>query len=90
MVFYSIDPGTDYYSIRQMLYKVNSTLPDSVESGDAVSGTLTAEDGYAIENVIIMMGGEDITDDAYTAGTGAVSIAAASGNIVVIATALEA
>lgn len=90
MVFYSIDPGTDYYSIRQMLYKVNSTLPDSVESGDAVSGTLTAEDGYAIENVIIMMGGEDVTDDVYTAGTGAVSIAAASGNIVVIATALEA
>ena len=90
MVFYSIDPGTDYYSIRQMLYKVNSTLPDSVESGDAVSGTLTAEDGYAIENVIVMMGGEDVTDDAYDSSTGAVSIAAASGNIVVIATALEA
>lgn len=90
MVFYSIDPGTDYFSIRQTLYKVNSTLPDSVESGDPVSGTLTAEDGYTIENVIIMMGGEDITSDAYTAGTGAVSIASASGNIVVIATALEA
>lgn len=90
MVFYSIDPGDEYYSIRQTLFHVNSTLPDNVESGDPVSGTLTAEDGYAIENVIIMMGGEDITDDAYTSGTGAVSIAAASGNIVVIATALEA
>lgn len=90
MVFYSIDPGEDYFSIRQTLYKVNSTLPESVESGDAVNGVLTAEDGYAIKNVIIMMGGEDITDDVYTVGTGEVSIAAATGNIVVIATALEA
>ena len=69
---------------------VSITAQNSVESGDAVSGTLTAEDGYAIENVIIMMGGEDVTDDAYNLGTGAVSIASASGNIVVIATALEA
>lgn len=87
MVFYSIDPGEDFYSIQQTLFHVNSTLPDSVESGDAVSGTLTAEDGYEIENVIILMGGVDITSDAYSAGT--VSIAAATGDIKVFATAVE-
>ena len=88
MVFYSVDPGDEYYSIRQTLFNVTSTVPDNVESGEAVSGTLTAEDGYDIENVIVMMGGVDITDDAYTSGTGAISIAAASGNIIIFATAV--
>lgn len=88
MVFYSVDPGDEYYSIRQTLYNVNSTLPDSVEAGDDVSGTLTAEDGYEIASVIILMGNEDITADAYTEGTGAVSITGVSGNITVIATAV--
>ena len=89
MVFYSVDPGDEYYSIRQTLFHVNSTLPDSVEAGDAVSGTLTAEDGYTVENVIVMMGGVDVTNDVYTSGTGAVSIAEATGNIIVFATAVE-
>lgn len=90
MVFYSVDPGDEYYSIRQTLFHVNSTLPDSVESGDALSGTLTAEDGYAIENVIVMMGGEDVTSDAYASATGAISIANVSGDVIVYATATEA
>lgn len=89
MVFYSVDPGDEYYSIRQTLFNVNSTLPDSVEAGDAVSGTLTAEDGYTIESVVVMMGGVDVTSDVYTSGTGAVAIAEATGNIIVFATAVE-
>ena len=89
MVFYSVDPGDEYYNIRQTLFNVNSTIPDSVESGDPVSGTLTADDGYTMESVVIMMGGVDITSDAYTSNTGAVSIAAATGNIIVFATAVE-
>ena len=40
-------------------------------------------------SVIVMMGGVDVTSDAYTSGTGAVAIAEATGNIIVFATAVE-
>lgn len=88
MVFYSMDPDGTFFNIQQNLTHVTSSIEDiSVESGDALSGTLTADEGYTIENVIVMMGGEDVTDATYSAGS--ISIASVTGDVVIIATAVE-
>ena len=86
MEFYSIDGEDEFYSVKQTLAHVSSTYTErSVEAGGAFEATLTAAEGYTLDNVIVLMGGEDVTETAYNAGT--VSIAAASGDIQIIATA---
>jgi hypothetical protein len=89
MVFYSQDaPEGSTFKVSQTLAHVTSTFVDEyISSGDAFEATLTAEDTYTIENVVVMMAGEDITDTAYTSATGEVSIATVSGDIAIIATA---
>lgn len=89
MVIYSIDPSeVSVYTVLQKLINVTSSFTEnSVESGDAFAAELTANQGYTLGNVIVLMGGEDITATAYDAGD--VTIASVSGNIEIIATATE-
>ena len=78
------------YSITNNLTNVsNSNTDASADSGDAYTGTLSADAGYTIASVVITMGGVDITSTAYTSGTGAISIANVTGNIVITASATE-
>lgn len=88
MVFYSMDASEDVnFKVSQTLSHVTSTYTEHyVESGDAFTATLTADSGYTIDNVVVLMGGEDITSDAYNAGT--VTIASVAGDIVIVATAM--
>lgn len=89
MVFYSMDASEDTnYRVTQTLSHVTSSFDDTyVTSGDEFTAELTADTGYTISNVIVLMGGEDITDTAYSAGT--VTVASVTGDIVIIATATE-
>lgn len=78
------------YVVTQRLENVTSDFSDpSVPSGSAVEITLTAEAGYEMASVVVTMGGEDITADAYNAGTGKVTISAAAGTIIIVAAAVE-
>lgn len=70
-----------------LTHVTSSNQGRKVADGGAYSATLTAEDDYTISNVIVTMGGVDVTSTAYTAGTHAISIASVTGDIVVIATA---
>ena len=90
MVIYSLDPSeVSVYKVIQQLVNVTSTFDgNSATASSAFTATLTANEDYTMENVIVMMGGEDITDDAYTSDTGVVSIASVSGEIQIIATAV--
>lgn len=86
MEFYSADGDTEFYSVKQILSHITSNFTENgVEAGDPLTVTLTADEGYTIENAIVTMGGEDITETAYNAGT--VTIAEATGDIMIIATA---
>lgn len=86
MEFYSVDGDTEFYEVKQILSHITSSYTESgVEAGGALSVTLTADEDYTIENAIVTMGGEDITETAYSAGT--VTIAEATGDIMIIATA---
>lgn len=86
MEFYSVDGEEEFYSVKQILSHITSSYTENgVEVGDPLTVTLTADEGYTIENAIVTMGGEDITETAYNAGT--VTIAEATGDIMIIATA---
>lgn len=86
MEFYSVDGDTDFFKVKQTLSHVTSTYTDrAVEAGGSFTTTLTAAEDYTIENVIVLMGGEDVTESAYSAGT--VTIAEVTGDIQIIATA---
>lgn len=91
MKFYSQDPSeVTFYSVSQMLSHVDSTFTDhSINAGDNFATTLTAKSGYTISNVVVMVGGEDVTSDAYDSATGEVAVSSVDGNIVIIATAGE-
>ena len=91
MVFYSLDATeVTAYSVSQKLVNVTSTFEgNSVEANDDFTTTLAAKTGFDIANVIVMMGGEDVTESAYASATGIVTIASATGDIEIIATAVS-
>lgn len=78
------------YVVSQRLLNVTSDFTgDSVVAGEAVEIQLTADSGYTIAQVVVTMGGADVTADVYNAGTGEITITAATGTIIVTATAAE-
>lgn len=90
MVFYSADAEGVTYAITNTLSHVtNSNTATSIAENEAYTGTLTAASGYTMGAVTITMGGINITSQAYTAATGAISIANVTGNVVITATATE-
>lgn len=79
-----------YRNITNSLSHVsNSNAAVSVEDGAAYTATLTADSGYTMGNVAIHMGGTDITYTAYTASTGAISIASVTGDVTITAVATK-
>lgn len=87
MEFYSVDGDTEFFNVKQTLAHVTSSYTErAVEAGGEFEAELTAATGYTIENVVVLMGGEDITDTAYSNGT--VTIAETTGAIQIIATAV--
>lgn len=91
MVFYSQDPSeATAFNVRQMLSHVESSNTNTVVDAEAeFETTITAETGYTIASVIVIMGGEDVTSDVYTSATGEISIASVTGEVIITATATE-
>ena len=76
----------DSYTVTQNLTNVTSDYTkQAVNTGEQVEANLTADSGYELGDVTVMMGGEDITATAYSAGK--VTIASATGDIVITAAA---
>lgn len=81
------DAATSYV-VTQRLTNVTSDFTDaSVTAGSAVTIELTEDSGYTMAQVVVTMGGEDVTADVYNSGTGKITIAAATGNIIIVASA---
>ena len=66
----------------------SSNTASIVNDGDSYTTILSANSGYALSSVTVTMGGIDITDSVYSAGTGTVSIPAVTGNVVITAAAV--
>lgn len=91
MEFYTSDPETVTYKITKMLSHVTGSNDASgIAAGEDYENVLSSESGYVIENVVITLNGEDITDDAWTSGTSTISIENVDGDIVIIATGVAA
>lgn len=87
MVFYSMDAEEgETFKVTQLLSHVTSSFQDDYVIGtEGLSVELTAEENYTIETVAVIMGGEDITDTTYAAGS--VTIATVTGDVNIVATA---
>lgn len=82
------DAGT--YSVTQNLKNVSSTFTGaSVAAGAAFNATLTAETGYTIGTPTVSMGGTDITSSAWDNAAGTVTIASATGAVIITAAATQ-
>lgn len=77
--------ATSYPVSSNLLHVTNSN--EDKTTGATYSGTLSADAGYTIANVTVVMNGVDITDTAYTSGTHAISIGSVTGPITIFATA---
>ena len=77
-------------------YAITNTLTNcttnnavtSVTDGDSYTATLTAADGYALNSVVVTMGGTDITSTAYSGSV--ITIASVTGDVSIVATAVAA
>lgn len=75
-------------------YAITNTLTNcttnnavtSVTDGDSYTATLTAADGYALNSVVVTMGGTDITSTAYSGSV--ITIASVTGDVSIVATAV--
>lgn len=79
---------TTTYTVTNSLTNVtNSNSSTSVTEGSAYTARLTADSGYELSNVVIAMGGVNITASAYSGGV--ITIPSVTGNIAIVADAVE-
>ena len=82
--------GTSTHNITQTLTHVTSSLADtSINDGEALEATITADQGYQIATVTVTMDGTDITSTAWDSTTSKVSIASVTGDVVITAAGSE-
>lgn len=89
MAFYSQDSDeTTEWNVTQILTHVASSYTDAtVDDGEQLEVTLTAESTYTISDVVVKMGGVDITSMAYD--NGVVTIPEVVGNVSIVAVATK-
>ena len=80
-------PVVTTYTITNELVNVSiSNSASSVNEGASYTATLTAFDGYEISNVVVTMGGVDVTSSIYA--NGVITISSVTGNVEIIASAV--
>ena len=89
MVIYSIDPdGDTYYNVAQTLVHITSNYTErNIKEGEELEVTLTADEDYTIDTVLVFMGGVDVSSTAWDDSTGKVTIGSVTGNVAITATA---
>lgn len=74
------------YTVTSALVNVESSNASAVvNEGASYTATLTADDGYKVDSVVVTMGGENVTASVYADGV--VNITAVTGNVIVTASA---
>ena len=76
------------YSVTQTLTSCTTDITETeVTYGAAISGTVTADAGSAIDSVNVTMGGVDITTSAYSSVDDSITINFVTGNVIITASA---
>lgn len=76
------------YAVTNTLTRATSNNAASTAAyGSSYSATITADNGYALDDVMVAMGGVDITSTSYS--NGAISISSVTGAILISATTVQ-
>ena len=78
---------TTYTITNNLTNCTNSNNAVSIEENASYTATLTANDGYILDNPTITMGDTDITSTVYS--DGAINITSVTGNIIITCTATQ-
>lgn len=92
MEFYEIpaESASSTFPVKNNLTHATSTnSATSVTKGASYSATIAAASTYELDEVVVAMGGVDITDLVYNSSTGAISIAAVTGALMISAVAVK-
>lgn len=92
MEFYEIpaESASSTFPVKNNLTHATSTnSATSVTKGASYSATIAAASTYELDEVSVAMGGVDITDLVYNSSTGAISIAAVTGALMISAVAVK-
>lgn len=74
-------PQVTYTITNNLSNATNSNKNTTINENSAYIGTITANSGYEISNVTVVMGGNDITSSVYT--NNRINIPSVTGNIVI-------
>lgn len=82
-------PGapTIYNITNNLTNAKNSNSAMTIEENTSYSANITASNGYNLESVIVVMGGNDVTSSVYSDGT--INISAVTGNLIITASATK-
>jgi hypothetical protein len=82
--------GVGTATVTQRLTHVTSSFSETtVDTGDPLTATLTADTGYTISSVTDTMCNVDVTSTAWDESTSKVTIAEVTGAVIITATAIE-
>lgn len=82
---YVLNPLATYSITNTMTNVTSSNTATSITEGYHYSTTLTAADGYTLDSVTVIMGGEDVTSAVYA--NGIITIEEVTGDLEITATA---
>lgn len=83
-------PTLTTYSVTQTLTHVTSSFTENtVDAGSVLSATLSAAEGYTLDDPTITMGGVNITSSVWDSATSKITIPYVNANVVITATATE-
>lgn len=83
-----ITSAASAYSVtNDLTYAINSNEATSIESGSSYIANISAESGYALNSVVVTMGGTDVTSTVYSNGN--VNITEVTGDIIITVVATE-
>lgn len=87
MLLYSMDPAevVSYNVTQNLTHVISSYVSPTVSAGGPLVATLTADSGYAINNVSVVMDGRNVTQLYYSDGE--VNIPESTGDITITASA---
>lgn len=81
--------ATSYTVTKSLSHCALNNNAASVTAHGTYTATVTAENGYTLSEVVVVMGGANITSTVYNSTTGAISIASVTGNVTISATAIQ-
>ena len=84
---YTPTTPTNYTITNNLTNCINSNNATTIEKNTSYQANITANDGCSLDNVIVVMGGNDVTSSVYN--NGSINIGSVTGNLIITASATK-